>query len=198
LQEDRPVWIDVIEKKKTPEQIILPLHPNLHLIPSSLNNSVLDRVLLQGQRNWATAISGPLKTIRAAYDLIVMDTAPNLSLINAAASLASDLVILPITGDAFSLLGLRKHLADLDQLGEEFQKRIPRKILFTRYDGREKVSRKFLEKVHDLHEDILMKNFVRTSSDLKSKVSQSLSIFSQKSSAKEDYDAITRELLGWG
>jgi chromosome partitioning protein len=127
----------------------------------------------------------------------VIDTAPNLSLINAAVSLASDLVLLPITGDSFSLLGLQKHLADLDQLGEEFQKQIPRKILFTRYDGREKISREFLEKVHDLYEDILMKNFVRTSSDLKSKLSQKLSVFSQKSSAREDYDAVTRELLGW-
>jgi len=191
-----PVWIDIVEKKVSIAQARRQLASGVDLIPSSLNNSVLDRVLLNGNRNWAQAVNGPVKELKAQYDLIIIDTAPNLSAINTAVTCASDLIVLPINPDKFSLLGVRKHLADLTEIKKDFDLEFDSRILFTRFDGRESASKEILGQCIAEFEEILLKNYVRTSTDIKTHVGGGRSIFSNKSNAKEDYDLVTKELLG--
>jgi len=165
------------------------------LIPSSLNNSVLDRVLLQSNRNWAQAVKAPLRELQDRYDLIILDTAPSLSILNTAVTCASDVVVLPINPDKFSMAGVKKHLEDLKELEKEFDLKLEKRILFTRFDGREMASREILTQCVDLFEDLLMKNYIRSSSEVKNTIGSGKSIFSTKSAAKEDYDLVMRELL---
>lgn len=195
--ENKPVWVDIIEKKIEISKAIVPIGPNIDLIPSSLNNSVLDRVLLNGNRNWSNAVTNPLKEIEKNYDLIVIDTAPNLSAINTAVTCASNIVVLPINPDKFSMIGLKKNLQDLKELKQEFDLDFEEKILFTRFDGRESSSQVFLEECMNLFEDLLLKHFVRTSSEIKNAIGGPRSVFTTKNNAKEDYDGVTRELLGF-
>ncbi|MFN7728540.1 MAG: ParA family protein [Bdellovibrio sp.] len=193
--ENLPVWVDIVEKKVTPSQAILNIGEGLDLIPSSLNNSVLDRVLLQSNRNWAQSVKGPLREISDAYDLILIDTAPSLSILNTAVTCASNVVVLPINPDKFSMSGVQKHLADLKDLEKEFDLKLEKRVLFTRFDGREMASREILSQCVDLFEDLLMKNYIRSSSEVKNTLASGKTIFSTKNSAKEDYDLVTRELL---
>lgn len=194
---DFPVWLDVVEKKVGIQDCIRPIAIGLDLLPSSLNNSVLDRALLNGQRNWAASVRAPLEEVRKNYDLVVIDTAPALSAVNTAVTCASDVVVLPVNPDRFSLLGMQKHWLDLEELRSEFQLRFTGKILFTRFDRRESLSREILGEVVTQHEANLLKTYVRTCSDLKNSVGTGRNVFSAKGPAKEDYDAVTRELMGW-
>lgn len=193
--EDKPVWVDIVEKKVTPEQATIQIDEGIDLIPSSLNNSVLDRVLLNSNRNWAQAVKAPLKEVRSFYDIVIIDTAPNLSAINTAVTCASDMVVLPINPDKFSLIGLEKHLQDLRQLKAEFELDFQERILFTKYDGRESASREILSQCIEKFEDLLLKSYIRTSSEIKNTVRTNRTIFSAKSNAKEDYDLMTKELM---
>lgn len=195
--ENLPVWVDVLEKKVPIEKAILSVAPGLDLLPSSLNNSVLDRVLLQSHRNWATSVKAPLRDVKKDYDLIILDTAPSLSLVNTAVTCASDLVVLPINPDKFSLTGVRKHLDDLRDLEKEFDLSLDKRILFTRFDGRESMSHEILTRCLDLFEDLLLKNYIRSSSELKNTLGTGRTIYSTRNPAKEDYDGVTRELLGF-
>lgn len=193
--EEKPVWVDLVERKTTIEKATIAIDEGIDLIPSSLNNSVLDRVLLSSNKNWAQAVKGPLKEIRSFYDLVIIDTAPNLSTINTAVTCASDMVVLPINPDKFSLLGLKKHLQDLEELKTEFALNFESRILFTKYDGRESASREILTQCIEKFEDLLLKSYIRTSSDIKNTIRSGRTIFSTKSNAKLDYDLVTRELL---
>jgi chromosome partitioning protein len=193
--ENRPVWLDIVEKKASLSSVVVPVEKGIDLVPSNLNNSVLDRVLLNGSRNWSQAVAAPLKEIRASYDLVIIDTAPNLSAINTAVTCASDLVILPINPDRFSLQGVRKHLQDLRDLQQEFALQFDSKILFTRFDGRESLSRQILAECISEFDSLLMSSYVRTSAEIKNAIGASRSLFHSKSNAKEDYDLVTRELL---
>ncbi len=195
--ENLPVWVDVLEKKCDIKQVIVNVSPGVDLIPSSLNNSVLDRVLLNSNRNWATAVKGPLKEVFAAYDLIIIDTAPSLSAINTAVTCASDVIVLPINPDKFSMIGVKKHLDDLGELKNEFDLDFESRILFTRFDGREVASQVYLEQCMDLFDEMLLKHYIRSSTELKNAIGGPRSIFSTKNNAKEDYDGLTRELLGF-
>lgn len=196
--EEKSVWVDIVEKRASAEQATLKIDENIDLIPSSLNNSVLDRVLLNANRNWAQAVKAPLKEIRSFYDLVIIDTAPNLSAINTAVTCASDLVILPINPDKFSLSGLEKHLQDLKDLKQEFDLQFEQRILFTKYDGRESASREILSQCIEKFEDLLLKSYIRTSSEIKNTIRTNRTIFSAKSNAKEDYDLMTKELMKFG
>jgi chromosome partitioning protein len=81
-----PVFVDVLEKKCNLEKAIKKISPHISLLPSNLNNSVIERVLLQSYRNLAKVVSGPLEALHGQYDLILIDTAPSLSALNTAVS----------------------------------------------------------------------------------------------------------------
>jgi chromosome partitioning protein len=193
--ETAPVWVDVVEKKKSIEECVRFIEPHVDLIPSSLNNSVLDRVLMNSNRNWALSVKSPLEKIRHRYDLIIIDTAPALSATNTAVTIASDEIILPMNPDKFSYLGLQKNLSELEDIKKDFDLEFSRKILFTKFDGREKTSHELLQTCIDSFEDELMKSYIRTSAEVKNSVRAGKSLFSGKSPVKEDYDLVTRELL---
>lgn len=192
---DAPVWIDLAEDSCTIEDIIVKVTPTLHVIPSNLNNSLLDKTLLSGTKNISKAISKHLSRVTGEYDLILIDTAPNLSAINTAAACASDTVILPVTPDKFAFSGLSKTLNDLESIKDEFRASFATKVLFTKFDGRETASHELLKLCLANHSNSMLKAFIRVSSDIKNTIRSRRTIFSRKTTAKEDYDLLTREVL---
>lgn len=195
--ESLPVWVDIVEKRKGIEECVRFIEPHVDLIPSSLNNSVLDRVLINSNRNWSLAVKSPLEKIKHRYDLILIDTAPALSAVNTAVTVASDEIILPVNPDKFAFLGLEKNLVELEDIKQDFDLDFKKKILFTKFDGRENTSHELLQKCIDSFENELMKGYIRTSSEVKNTVRSGKSLFAGKSPVKADYDFVTRELLGF-
>lgn len=195
--EKAPVWLDIFEKKKTVEECIIKINENIDLIPSSLNNSVLERVMINSNRNWSQSVKAPLEQVALNYDLILIDTAPALSALNTAVTIASDEIILPVNPDKFSILGFEKNKLELDEIKRDFKLDFGYKILFTKFDGRERMSSQFLEDFIEKYPESMMKNYVRTSSEAKNTLGTSKSIFSTKSSVKEDYNLVTLEILNF-
>ncbi len=194
--EELPVWLDIVEKKVNIEQSVLSLEPHVDLIPSNLNNSVLDRVLLNSNRNWSQAVTAPLNMIKENYDLILIDTAPALSAINTAVTVASDIIVLPMTPDKFSLLGLRKNLDELAEIKKDFSLDFTIKILLTKFDAREKFSHEMLKICQDEYGENLIESYIRSSSDAKNTIRSQKTLFHGRSTAKEDYDKVTRSIIG--
>lgn len=193
---DTPVFVNILEKKISLSKAIHPLASNIGLLPSNLNNSVIERVLLNGTRNLGRIVRGPLEEVMGFYDLILIDTAPSLSALNTAITVASDTVVLPINPDKFTLFGVQKHLADLDQVREDFDAHFNIKILFTRYDTRESASAAYFRQCLDLFGDKMVPTYVRQSSDIKNTIASGKTIFDSKGNAKDDYDRVTRDIFG--
>lgn len=193
-----PVWIDIVEKKCDPSQAIIPIFETLDLIPSNLNNSVIEKVLIKSQRNWAMSVKGPLNLIRERYDWIIIDTAPSLTMLNTAVTCASDTVILPVSPDPFAMMGLEKHLIELDEIAKDFDlSHLNKKILFTQYDIREKLSQHYLDLCIEKYNELLLDSFIRKSLDVRKAIEENKTIFHSSSYAKEDYDLVTKELIGF-
>ncbi|MES3036287.1 MAG: ParA family protein [Bdellovibrionota bacterium] len=194
--ENDPAWIDIVEKKATVYQTIKKVDSHIDVIPSNLNNSVLDRVLLNSNRQWSMAVKRPLDQIRDNYDLIIIDTAPALSAVNTAVTVASDLVVLPVIPDRFSYLGLQKHLSELEDLRSDFNLKFETKILVTKFDQREKASHEIMERCLSEFPSQMLKSFVRTNSEIKNTIATDKTIFQRQGAAKVDYDMVAREILG--
>lgn len=193
--EQSKVWLDVFEKKVSIESTIKRINSNIDLIPSSLNNSVLERSMVNSNRNWSESVKIQLDQIKLNYDLIIIDTAPALSATNTAVTVASDLVVLPVNPDKFSILGFEKNYHELKDIKKDFRIEAEIKVLFTKFDAREKMSGEYLEAFIEKYPHLLLKSYVRVSSDAKNTLATAKSIFSTKSSAKEDYHLVTLEIL---
>jgi len=191
------VFINVLEKKTSMRKAIRPIAENsIGLLPSNLNNSVIERVLLNGTRNLGRVVRAPIDEVLESYDLVLIDTSPSVSALNTAVTCASDLVILPINPDKFTLFGAQKHLADLEQIRDDFNLDFDIKLLFTKYDGREGSSEAYLNQCMDLFGNKLIRNYVRQTADIKNTIASGKTIYDIKGNAKSDYDRVSRDILG--
>ena len=92
----KKVSLNIIRKEVTAAEAIIKLSDNLSIIPSSLNNSRLDTELTQSLSNLKDLIKDILEPIRDQFDLVIFDCPPAINKIVAAATCASDKVIIPI------------------------------------------------------------------------------------------------------
>ncbi|MEK6774331.1 MAG: ParA family protein, partial [Bdellovibrionota bacterium] len=69
-------------------------------------------------------------------------------------------------------------------------------ILLTKFDAREKFSHEILQKCVSEYGDDLIKSYIRSSSEAKNTIRSNKTLFHGRSTAKEDYDIVTREMIG--
>jgi chromosome partitioning protein len=192
-----PVWYDVL-KGKPIASIIQKIHPHLHLIPSNLDNSYLDKIISQSSKVVYTAyVYDHLSKIKNNYDLILIDCAPALSHINTAVSIAADKVFIPVNPDLFSFDGLEKTLSELKDIQNSFHKELDVSIILNRFDGREKNSLDVIANLKNKYGALLCSTVVVVSSEIKNSISRKELLFNIKKRPQvaDDIDTIVRDLL---
>ena len=81
----------------------------IDIVSSSLNLAIIENAINinpQYQFNKHKLIKEQLDKVKSNYDYIVIDTAPNLSLLTTNAIYSSDVVIIPMLADIYSIQGL--------------------------------------------------------------------------------------------
>ena len=139
------VLYDAIVKKCSLKDTILPINDFLHIIPSNLKNQLLENELSSKQINKTGYFRRNLN--KSFYDLIIIDTEPNLSQINFMAITSSDLNIAPVRLDSDSLDGLDQMLSFIKDAEKEWPDiKVKTSAIINNYDGRMTTSlRKILE-----------------------------------------------------
>lgn len=197
LSEETPILVDIYKGDLSVEDAAIQITPNLDLIPSTPLNSVLDREIMSKYKNLSKPMKKALEPVMNSYDYILIDCAPALNITNTTIITAADTVMLPINPDAFSKSSLDQTLSELDKIEEEFDKEIERKIVFTKLDQREFTSLHYLTDINQQHQDKLFNTIIRTSADVKNAITKNEDLFTYTSStAKEDYDDLTQEIMG--
>lgn len=197
MDEETPVLLDVLTGDTSVEEAIIAVTPNLHLIPSTPLNAMIDGKIRDNFKNPSLPVKKAIAPLLERYDYILFDCAPALNLTNTAVVCASNRVILPVSPDKFSQLGLEQTLNELSTIEADFGIQMDKKIIFTKYDGREFTSLKYLTDIADKYNDLRFNTAIRTSADVKNAITKKEDLFSyKKSNAKEDYDAFVQELMG--
>lgn len=125
------------------EEIILELSEKLHIVPGELRTIFMERETASGAAEQKLYNFIDEYKIKEKYDYVLIDCPPTYSFYTIAALLASDLYLIPVTPDAYSLLGVDllqeviEHLKSnyrlnfqnhpLDNLGVIFTK-IPKRV----------------------------------------------------------------------
>lgn len=198
INEETPVLRDIFQGAIKAEDAIIKIHENLHLIPSTPQNSIIDTIIDSAFINPSKSMLSFIEPLKNEYDYIVIDSAPAISKLLSGIVYASDLVIIPVNPDKFSEMGLEQTTDQVNRITKDFPGcRAQARIVFTRYDAREFTSMKYLAEIAAKYKDTMFETPIRTASDLKNAISRKEDLFSYKNSnAREDYDRFTREIMG--
>jgi len=197
--EHLPVMIDIVVDHHSLHDSIISVAPGIDLLPSRFENSVLDEVLRQKKYPLERIYREPFQALKEYYDLIIVDCPPSLGQSVAACALSSDYVVSPVTPEKFALSGLQMAYQSIQELQANFRIPIQFGVVLNKFDSRSEIARDILTSLlkDPRYKNKLLKNTIRVSRDFPNMMAQNRSIFETigPSSAKEDIDLFTRELL---
>ena len=193
-----PIFYDVWQNPHTLlADALKPIRENLSILPSALENALLDASLIN-PGSQKKAVKGVCQELVAlGYDLIIIDCPPSLGIAVISTICAADTVVIPVGSDAFSLKGLEITLNEIASIRDTFGLPMPElRILFTRYDRREKVSQDALATLRSRYGHLPL-TVIGTSSEFSKVLAAGETVFSsyRKSQARDDYDRYVLDIL---
>ena len=196
LSDRTPVLVDVLTEKCDIKDAILNLTDNLHLLPSTAINSLLERQLTKNLANAVPRLSQILRAVEKDYDFILIDCAPSLNVINASIVYASDRVLMPFQLDEFSRLGLQQTVDEIHDLEKEFSFKTSIGLLLNKFQPTEKLTFLYLGDVAAKYENLLMQTTIRQSDEIKTALAFRKDFFLKSNSKpRADFDQLARTLL---
>lgn len=198
--EETPVFHDVWQR---PQEMVpgslVRLQEHLHLLPSSLENGLLDSGLHQpaALKRAAAGVAEVLAGL--GFDLVVLDCPPSLGPAVVTSVCAADLIVIPLGCDAFSLRGMQLTLREVRSIRETFGLAPPLiRLLLTGVDRRIKLWQTAWRQLARDHAELLLPSMIRTSSEVPRALGQRRTVFAgaAHSPVREDYDRFAREVLG--
>ncbi|MFH1490120.1 MAG: ParA family protein, partial [Pseudomonadota bacterium] len=199
-EDDDPIFYDIWQNaSEMTRGSLKEIQESLFILPSSLDNSLLDSALVKPalQKNTVKNVCDELE--RIGFDLVVVDCPPSLTGAVVSTVCAADVIVIPVCSDTFSFKGLELTLNEVSSICSTFGIREPIvKVLYTKYDRREKISEDALLRLQRDYRDYLIPVVIRTSTEYSKALEKRETIFStgRKGRAREDYDRYTRTILG--
>ena len=197
---DDPIFYDIWQK---PDEMVMgtikKIDEDLYIIPSSLENGLLDASLINPshQKNAVKDVCNVLKA--NGFDMIIIDNPPSLGTAVISSVCAADTIVVPMFSDAFSFKGLDITINEIHSICSTFNMKEPKvRILFSKYDRREKASETALLELKDGYSKYFIPFPIRTSTEFSKSLQRRETIFAsyRKSTAKEDYDMYVKYILG--
>lgn len=199
---DKPIILDIIKDKIPVENSIINIHPGLDLIPSDIDNGILDNTLMLGRFPLDLVFKDFIENLKRTYDFIFIDCPPALTASVTAAELAVDEVIAPVTPDIHAFSGFHLLKNEIHSIEERYKTSIPLKIFLNMYDARNDLSHVYYEdlKSSDIYKQHVYKTYVRKSQCFPNAIEVGETIYDtfRTTSAKEDMHLLIREILKIG
>lgn len=196
---EMPVMIDVLKGEAKFQDAIVSVTDGIDLVPSRMENANLDNVIMLNKLPLNKVYLKYIQKIIKNYDLVLFDCPPALGQSVAASTLASSMIIMPVTPELFSIDGLNVSTNELQNLKESYESDFDVKIILNKYDSRTKLSHEILGKLlsDPKYKSLLFNSFVSTNQLFANVVNEKATIFDsvKPNNAKIDIDLIVRELL---
>lgn len=126
--------------------VIIPVRLNVDIAPANIYLSAAEFQLINKHRR-EDKLKNALQSLRDAYDYVLIDCPPSLGLLTVNALSASDQVLIPMSCDFYSMVGVTLLLDTIREIQVEVNPRLKvMGILATRYDARTLHSREVLDR----------------------------------------------------
>jgi chromosome partitioning protein len=153
---------------------------------------------LAGRQNRDRVLSRRLEAAKSAYDFIVLDCSPSLSLMNQNALVFADSVLVPVACDYLSLVGVRQVLRTVKNVNQLLYHPVQIwGVLPTFYDPRARICREALGTLRDHFGDRCLPP-IRATMKVKEapSVGQTIFEYAPGSHASEDYLGVVERVIG--
>lgn len=170
--------------------------PGLDLVPSDETLAAAE-LYLAGQKQRDRVLASRFQEARAAYDFVVVDCSPSLSLMNQNALVMADAVLCPVACDYLSLVGVRQVVRTVKQVNRLLSHRLQFwGVLPTFFDGRARICHDVVAALRQ-HFGKVCLDPVRVTSRVKEAPSQGKTLFeyAPTSTAAEDYLRVVERLV---
>lgn len=198
--EGMPVLIDVLVNNIPIEKTIVNISEGLDVIPSKIDNAVLDNHLVYRKIPLNTFFHDALTPVIGKYDFILIDCPPSLGLAVTSAVLFADIVLIPLHPDSFSEDGLRTLKNEIMSLNKLYKKKINFKVFLNEFDNSTILSNKMVTSLlsDPELEGRILKTIIREAQEIPNLIAKGQNLFSilKKSPVKKDFEQLTLELLG--
>jgi chromosome partitioning protein len=187
----------LVDKKFPSDKAILPVFPNLTLIPASLALAEIDLVLTNALQRESRLMKA-LERTTAAADFVIIDTPPNLGIATLNAFVAADIVIVAIQSNWFGLEAIKRLMAILEDVTEEANPRLDAYALATLHRNNVNVNRDMLDSIREKFAENMLKTIIRHTATLAEASAARMPICDYAHGCKghQDYESLTKEVIG--
>ena len=173
--------------------------PQTHLIAAGLNMAQLEQKIAD-EKERDFILKKALQPLRNVYDLIVIDTQPDLNTILVNALSASDAVLLPMQANSFAIMGLYQMQATITQVRNRCNPALTiAGILLTKYKPRQTLATDLRESIVQQAEAMgtqVFDTYIRegVAVEQAQAMRQSLFDYAPNSNPAKDYAALFEEM----
>ena len=197
IKSDKTLFDFVIKNAPFKECVVEARH-NLHILSS--NEHVFPAELKMGRMNERELVLSKKLQKLSGYDFVLIDCAPSMNLFNQNALLYANEVILPVSMEYLSLIGVKQLLKNIKIINKLFNKKVEiTTVIPTFYDKRNKKSKDIIGSLNRVFPH-MVSSPIRVSTSLSEAPGNKMTIFEYDPhcEAAEDYYKVTRELIDYG
>ncbi len=178
-------------------RIILNACPGIDLAPAGIVLSALEQKLASENHEARTErLSAALSSLQTAYDFVLIDCPPAVSLLTFNALRASQEVIVPLETSSFAVDGVQKLLETIALLMDRVGHSLSVQVLPTLYDGRTRYARETLGEIRELFKELCFDSVVRLNVKLREAAQKGvpINLYAPKANGSLDYAAVAMEV----
>jgi chromosome partitioning protein len=179
-----------------PADAAISVRPNLDLIVSNETLAAAE-LYLAGRQNRDRVLRERLSSAFAAYDVVLLDCSPSLSLLNQNALVVADGIVVPVACDFLSLVGVRQVIKTVKNVNSLLHHPVQvHGVLPTFYDARARICRDAVDALREHFGDRVLPP-IRQATRIKEAPAQGKTIFeyAPDSNAAEDYQRVVDILV---
>lgn len=186
----------LVDKKYDPEQTVLPVGPNLTLIPASLALAEIDLVLTNALQR-ESRLAKALERITRPVQYAIIDTPPNLGIATLNAFVASNVVIVATQTNWFGIEAIKRLMAILEDVIDDANSDLDVYALATLHRSNVNVNREMLEAIAETFQENMLKSTIRHTATLAeaSAARQPICEYAHGSKGHQDYEQLTKEVI---
>lgn len=182
------------------DSIIKDVIPGVSVLPSNVNLAAAEIELIGVERK-EFILKNEIDWVKDAYDFIIIDCPPSLSMLTVNAMTTADTVLVPIQCEYYALEGLSQLIHTVNLVKERLNPVLDMEgIVFTMYDSRTNLSNQVVENVKEnLEESInVYKTIIPRNIRLAEAPSHGIpiQIYDPKSAGAESYRSLAKEIIG--
>ena len=170
---------------------------NVWIVPSDIKMAGADLEISEVD-NRESILKKGLAAAREAFDFVLIDCPPSLSLITINALNAADSVLVPIQCEYYALEGLAQLTSTVSRIKRTYNSHLEIEgVLFTMYDGRLNLTQEVAEQVKKYFPKQVFKTVIPRTVRLSEAPSygQPINYFDKKSKGTEAYDKLAKEII---